>query len=255
MKIGIVGHGVMGELVAENAVNRGHEIGVIIDHAYENADYKNLAHLSLKDADKFDVLIDFSSPETVLENIKQACRLQKPLVMATTGWYEHLEKARKIVEKAGIGFMWGSNFSVGVNLFWQVLEQASSLLANQKDYDVFMHEFHHKRKKDSPSGTALTTAHKILANYPKKEKVITQTLDRPIAENELHVTSTRGGYVPGTHKVFFDSAFDTIEISHTARSREGFAIGAIMASEWLKDETGFYDFAKIFSKITNHLNQ
>lgn len=251
MRIGIVGYGVMGKLVAKAVLDRGHSIAAIVDHATSNAHYKNLAEITTEQASEIDVLIDFSSPETALENIQQACRLNKPIVMATTGWYEKLEEARDIVTKSGIGMVWGSNFSVGVNLFWQVLERASQLLANQNDYDVFVHEFHHKRKKDSPSGTAITTANKILANYPRKTKMITQTLDRAISEEELHVTSTRGGAVPGTHQVYFDSAFDTIEINHTARTRDGFAVGAVMAAEWIQNQNGFYAFDEIFNEIAN----
>lgn len=249
MKIAIVGYGVMGKLVAKAVLDRGHEIAAIIDHSTSNAHYKNLA--DMEQAEGIDVFIDFSAPETAMDNIKQACRLQKPLIMATTGWYEQLPDAQAMAEKAGIGLVWGSNFSVGVNMFWQVVERASQLLANQKEYDVFVHEFHHKRKKDSPSGTAITTAHKILENFPRKNQVITQTLDRAITEDELHVSSTRGGDVPGTHQVYFDSPFDTIEISHTARTREGFAVGAVMAAEWVKDKKGFYAFPEIFSQIIN----
>lgn len=136
-------------------------------------------------------------------------------------------------------------------MFWRLIEEASKLLSSQKEYDVFMHEFHHKRKKDSPSGTALTTAQKIIANFPRKTKIVADKLDRAIEENELHVSSTRGGDVPGTHEVYFDSPFDTIEITHTVRSREGFAVGSVLAAEWAKDKKGFYEFADICSAISS----
>lgn len=248
MNIGIIGYGVMGQLVEKAAKERGHDISVVIDP--ENGDFSFLADIDEEQLSKTDVFIDFSTPQAAQATLMAACKFKKPVVMATTGWYDKMDQFETLVKDHRIGFVWGSNFSVGVNLFWQVLEKASALFSKQNDYDVFTHEFHHKRKKDSPSGTALTTAQKILNNHNAKNKIVTERLDRAIEPNELHVSSTRGGSVPGTHQVYFDSAFDTIELSHTARTRDGFAIGSILAAEWVKDKTGFYAFDEIFDEIS-----
>ncbi len=147
--------------------------------------------------------------------------------------------------------IWGGNFSLGVNLFWKVIKQSTQIFDKfSNEYDILVHEFHHKNKIDSPSGTAIQTAQNIIDNSNHKNTMITEKLDRKRNENEIHVSSSRGGSIPGTHTVMFDSNYDTIEIVHTARSREGFAIGAILAAEKISSiPTGLHNFSEIFDSI------
>jgi 4-hydroxy-tetrahydrodipicolinate reductase len=153
-----------------------------------------------------------------------------------------------MVEKGGTGLLYGSNFSVGVHLFYRVIAAATRLIDRVEDYDVLALEMHHRRKKDSPSGTALSLAQLILENSGKKSKVVTERLDRAIEPDELHVASARGGSLPGVHRVIYDSPADSIEISHSARNRGGFALGAVLAAEWLENRTGLYRIEDFFDE-------
>lgn len=209
----------------------------IIDPYETHATHQKIDKESLKNTD---VCIDFSNPKGALENIKQCAENKKNLVMATTGWYEKIEEAKDIVLKNDIGFIYGSNFSLGVNVFFEIVKQAARLINKTQEYDTFVHEFHHKKKKDSPSGTALTIGKILLGSIERKKILVTETLNREIKEEELHITSTRGGDIPGTHSVYFDSPFDTIELKHTARGRNGFALGALECAKWLHGKKGFF---------------
>jgi len=237
MNIAIIGYGKMGHIVEQIAIKKGLNIRAIIDPIAEGATHKEINEESLKDVD---VCIEFSLPEVAVENVKQIAALKKNLVLATTGWYDKVEEVKKIVEEAGIGFIYASNFSIGVNAFCKVLEKAAQVFNNIEDYDVLAYELHHNRKKDSPSGTAKTLGEVLINNIERKKKLVYEMLDRKIEADELHFASVRGGDVPGTHVIAFDSPADTIELKHTARSREGFALGAVMAAEWLKDKQGFF---------------
>ncbi len=171
------------------------------------------------------------------------------LVMGTTGWYDEMTRVREIVEDSGIGFLWASNFSIGVHMFWKVLEEASKQFAKFPEYDVFGHEFHHNMKADSPSGTAKSTAEIVLKNSPGKKEISYETQHEKVSPETLHFSSTRGGKIPGTHSVYFDSAADTVEITHTARSREGFASGALRCAQWLNGKTGFFTIEDYLTSI------
>lgn len=237
MEITIIGYGKMGHEIERLAKEKGFKITSIIDPISDNATHRNINKESLKDAD---VVIDFTHPSTVVENIKKVCSFGKNMVVGTTGWYDQMDEVKKIIEKAGIGFIWSGNFSVGVNIFFRMIENASKLMDKFSDYDAFVHEFHHNQKADSPSGTAVMIGNILKENLKRKDTIVTEELKRKIKPNELHISSTRCGTIPGTHIVGFDSKADSIELKHTAKGREGFAIGALMAAEWIKNKKGFF---------------
>ena len=229
MKIALIGYGAMGKLIATLAENKNHEITVIIDEADANLSSEELAE-KLK---VVDVAIDFTTAEAVQRNVK-ACVLAKiPLVEGTTGWNaQHTEIEQFIKENDG-AFVFGANFSIGVNLFYRIADFASELFAKFDDYEAFIEEQHHSRKKDAPSGTALKLKELIAKHITK----------------DFSVSATRAGNIPGTHRVGFDGAADQILLEHTARSREGFASGAILAAEWIVGRTGFYEFTDVMDII------
>jgi len=240
MNIAIIGYGKMGQEIEK--VAKDEEINVIstIDPNNSAAKFSQINMESLKNVD---VCIDFTVPNTVVDNIKEVSRLGVNMVVGTTGWYDNLDKVRQIVEDASIGFIYSSNFSIGVNIFFRIVEEASKIVNNIEDYDIYSYELHHKRKIDSPSGTARVIGNIIMKNVDRKSKVVYGNLNRKIKSNELHIGSIRGGYIPGTHIVGFDSEVDTIELKHTARSKKGFAIGAVIAAKWLKDKKGFFEIS------------
>lgn len=243
MRILLSGYGSMGKEIEKILISRGHTLAGIIDPVVEGA-HKEISAAVLADAD---VVIDFSSPSAVLKNCEAYAKGNTPVVFGTTGWEDKRDQIREMIEKSGIGFVWGSNFSIGAHMLFKIAAYASAMINAVPEYDILVHELHHKRKKDSPSGTAITLAEKILAANNRKTEIVTQCLDRRIEDHELHVSSTRGGEIPGIHTVYLDSLADTIEITHSARSRSGFALGAVMAAEWVKDKHGFLsvdDFIK-----------
>ena len=248
MKISIIGYGKMGHEIERVAKARGIGIASVIDPNEKSASHHEINENSVKDAD---VVIDFSVPAAVAKNVMTVSSLGKNMVVGTTGWYDSLDEVKDIVRKNGIGFIYSPNFSIGVNLFFKIAEESSKLLNKTNDYDVFVYEGHHNQKVDSPSGTAKALGDIILKNIRRKTKLVFDKLDRKILPEELHVASFRAGYIPGTHVVGFDSEADTIELKHSARSRAGFALGAVMAAEWVKGKKGFFtmqDFMTDFFK-------
>lgn len=234
MKIAIVGYGRMGHEIEAAAKARGHNI-VTIDSVVK-ADFSEVNEKSLKGVD---VAIDFTVPDAALENAKIYSKLKINTVMGTTGWYNQMSTMKSNVKN--IGFIWSGNFSIGVNMFFRIIDAASKIANKVDSYDVLGYELHHRGKADSPSGTAKMLADIILKNVKRKKRLAVDKLDRKIAEDELHFASIRGGSIPGTHTVILDSNADTIELTHTARGRSGFATGAVMAAEWLKGKKGFYN--------------
>jgi 4-hydroxy-tetrahydrodipicolinate reductase len=230
MKIALIGYGAMGKLIRTLAENKNHEIAVVIDETHANLNAEDLAE-KLKAAE---VAIDFSTAEAVKRNL-QACLLADvALVEGTTGWNAEKDAIKSLVEQSNGAFVFGANFSVGVNLFYRITDFASELFAKFEDYGVFIEERHHKRKKDAPSGTAL-----------KLKEIVAEHI-----KNDFSVTSSRAGNIPGTHIVGFDGNADTVELIHTARSREGFAAGAILAAEWIVGKKGFYEFTDVMDEIS-----
>jgi len=189
-----------------------------------------------------DVVIDFTSPEIVMNDIRTIAKAGKNMVVGTTGWQEHLPEVEKIVRDSGIGLIYGQNFSIGANIFFRAVANATKLFSAFKEYDVSGFEIHHAGKKDSPSGTALRTAQEILQNSKIKTTLQTARLDRKIRPEELHFASVRGGVNPGFHKVIFDSSADEVSISHSAHNRQGFARGAILAAEFIHGKKGLFTF-------------
>ena len=243
MKIAIVWYGRMGEVVEKYVKQRGHEIAIIIDPK-KGTKKEDLLWV------QFDVIIEFSVPEFALENMQFYAKNNMKVIMATTGWYEHIEEIKTIFNNSKWAILWSGNFSLGVHIFWKIIEQASKLINKFDDYDIFGHEFHHNKKADSPSGTAINTAHIILKNVERKKTLITEELsNRPIKPEELHFSSTRGGSIPWIHSVYFDSAFDTIKIDHSARSRDGFALGSVICAEWIQDKNGYFEISDFMKEL------
>ncbi len=244
LNIALIGYGKMGHVVEEICQQKGINIVAIIDPAAQGATAKEISAESIG---KADVCIDFSSANNVVSNVEKIAALKKNIVMATTGWNDQLPKVREIVQKNGIGFIYAGNFSIGVNAFYRIAAKAGQVFNSLEDYDVLSYELHHNRKKDSPSGTAKEIGNILLQNFTRKKKLVFDRLDRQICPDELHIASVRGGDIPGTHVIDFDSSADTIELKHTARNRNGFASGALMAAKWLQGKKGFFtidDFMK-----------
>lgn len=240
MNIALVGYGKMGRMIEAAAIARGHTITCRIDPNASQADAPGIEEAGAG-LDKADVVIEFSNPTVVLANIRALIARGKTVVVGTTGWHDHLGELAPLVEEAGIGFLWSSNFSLGVNLFYKIAQEAARLFDPHPEYDVGGWEAHHNRKADSPSGTAKTLVERVLASMTRKTTPVYETLtDRPPEAHELHFPSLRLGSVPGTHSIFFDAGADTIELTHTARSREGFASGAVLAAEWLSTKRGVF---------------
>lgn len=237
MKIALIGYGAMGQRVRAISEERGHEIVSIIDTSSPDATAQDINTNSLNSAD---VAIDFSSPKSALDNIQKTTEAGVNMVVGTTGWYDQLDRAREIVEQSNIGLLWSSNFSIGVNVYYKIMESAAKLINQFDEYDMWGHEIHHHNKADSPSGTAKTLEKILLDNIERKTAVVEEKLDRKIEPNEIHFSSTRGGPVNFSHTIGFDSAADTISITHTARNRDGYVLGAIKAAEWLDGKKGFY---------------
>ena len=238
MNIAIIGYGKMGKMIEQVAKSRGHTVAAIVDSHSRDATNSEISEEALKDAD---VVLDFTRPDAVVENVKKVASLKKNMAVGTTGWYDKLEEVKKVVDESGIGFIYSSNFSVGVNIFFKIVEEASKLIDKVPEYDAFGYELHHNQKADSPSGTARTTAEILAANIGRKKKINYGFINRRIRPEELHFASVRAGTIPGTHVVGFDSEADTIELKHTARSRAGFALGAVLAAEWLNGKRGFFE--------------
>ena len=233
MKIGLIGYGAMGRLVGDLAVARGHEVNLKIDIGDAGQSVADLAgRLSA-----CEVAIDFSIGDAVPKHTEASARAQVPLVVGTTGWLAQLDRVRQTVEQHEGALIYGANFSVGVQVFYRIAAHAAELFRGLTDYDGFIEEAHHKRKRDAPSGTAL-----------KLEEIVKHNLAR-----DIPVSSTRSGYIPGTHRLGFDSVADQIRITHVARSREGFAAGALMAAEWIAGRKGVYEFSEVFDEIVASL--
>ena len=236
MNLALIGYGKMGKEVELVAKEKGEKIIKIFTR--EN----NMACLGLtKDSlSGVDVCIDFSTPAVVFDNIVAVANCGKNIVVGTTGWYDKLDQVKKLVKEKKIGFLYASNFSLGVNLFSQIVMDAAHMFDKYSDYDISLTEIHHRGKADSPSGTALSLGSVILQTMKRKSELLHETSHGRIKPHELHVTSTRVGHFAGKHTVMFDSEFDTIELVHTAKHRRGYALGAIVAAEWLKGKKGFY---------------
>ncbi|MEO5910670.1 MAG: 4-hydroxy-tetrahydrodipicolinate reductase [Pelobium sp.] len=244
MKLALLGYGKMGKMIESIALDRGHEVVLIID---EN-NSQDMTAENLKNAD---VAIDFSTPHSVLANIEACINARLPLIVGTTGWYGHLQQVKDSCLAANSTVMYGSNFSVGVNVFFQINQQVAKMMNKfAGQYDVGMEEIHHIHKLDSPSGTAITIAEDIIQEFDNKsEWVDVKSQEEPVTVHppqHLIIESYREGEVPGTHAVIYDSDVDRIELKHVAHGRQGFALGAVIAAEWLKGKSGFYSVKDMY---------
>lgn len=230
MNILLLGYGKMGKIIGEIAESRGH-------HIVGKINIENRAELSELDGSAIDVAIEFSQPDAAFENIKWAINRKIPVVSGTTGWLDKKKAIETLTIEKGTAFFYASNFSIGVNIFFRVNRFLATLMKDQEDYKVSMEEIHHTEKKDAPSGTAITLAEAILEENPNL-KNWKSAEDVVSGENELIITSKRVDPAPGTHIIRYESGIDTIEICHTAHSRKGFALGAMLVAEWIKDKNG-----------------
>ena len=224
MKIALLGYGKMGKIVEKLAVKKGHTIVSRINQ-----------YSSKEEILKADIAIEFSTPQSAVSNIKFCLENNIPIVSGTTGWLAHYDKMIKLCENRNGSFIYASNFSIGVNLFFSINEYVSNLMEPWKDYQVSIEEVHHNQKLDTPSGTAVTLAEEIIRNSDKKNWELNGTE----AEN-INITAKRINDIKGTHIINYDSNIDTISIKHEAHSRDGFALGAILAAEWLADKKGIF---------------
>jgi len=224
MKIALIGYGVMGQLVAAEARKAGDEIGAVFTSKESALTEKLQGH---------DVAVDFSVGEAVLRNVEACARAKVALVEGTTGWKQHESAARQIIAEHSGAMVYGANFSIGVNVFYRIVKHAASLFAAVEGYAPFIEESHHNRKRDAPSGTAL-----------KLRDLMSEHLGL-----DIPTSSTRAGYIPGTHRVGFDSEADQVLLTHTARSRQGFASGALLAAHWIAGRTGVFEFGEVMDEI------
>ncbi|MGY0392874.1 4-hydroxy-tetrahydrodipicolinate reductase [Bizionia sp. KMM 8389] len=231
MKIALLGYGRMGQTIEKIALERGHEIVIKTN---DEAGY---------DITEADVAIDFSVPTAAFFNIVKCIKHGVPVISGTTGWLENYEKAKAICEEEKGAFIYASNFSLGVNIFFELNKQLAKMMANLDAYNVSMEEIHHTKKLDAPSGTAITLAESIIAEHPNYSdwNLVSNK------ENSIPITAKRVEDVPGTHTVSYNSPTDTINIEHIAHNREGFALGAVVAAEWLKDKTGIFSMKDVLN--------
>ena len=231
MKIALIGYGTMGRLVEAEATAAGHEVTTVVTSRQRDLKPDEL----LEQLEGNDVAIDFSAGEAVLRNIEACARAGVPLVEGTTGWKQHEQTARKIVAEYSGALVYGANFSIGVNLFYRIVARAAELFAHVDGYAPFIEEAHHMRKRDAPSGTALQLR-ELMAEH---------------LGPDIPTASTRAGYIPGTHRVGFDSEADEILLVHTARSRKGFASGALLAAQWIVGRKGVFQFADVVEDLVD----
>jgi 4-hydroxy-tetrahydrodipicolinate reductase len=235
MNIALIGYGKMGKAIEQIAVERGHTIVLKID-------FDNQQDLSKQNLQKADVAIEFTGPHSALNNVLKCLEYGIPLVCGSTGWLDKWADAKTVCENNNGSLLYASNFSVGVNLFFEINKYVAALMSNQAEYNISMEEIHHTQKKDAPSGTAITLAEQIMANNSLKTNWVNENANHI---NELPIISKRIDPAPGTHSIKYSSIIDDIEITHTAHSRTGFATGAVLAAEFLKGKKGIFSMKEV----------
>ena len=231
MKIALLGYGKMGKSIETIALNRNHTISLIVSDSNSDYDFSNS-----------DVAIDFSIPSVAVSNIKKAIDAGIPVISGTTGWLEQYQDVLDYCNSNNGTFLYASNFSLGVNIFFELNKRLSELMSNTSEYSTEIEEIHHTQKLDAPSGTAITLAEQIIENT----EYTNWTLDEP-KPNEIHIKAKRIENVPGTHEISYNSEIDSINIKHTAHSRQGFAMGAVIAAEWIKDKKGVFSMKDVLN--------
>ncbi|MEX0315040.1 MAG: 4-hydroxy-tetrahydrodipicolinate reductase [Allomuricauda sp.] len=231
MKVGLFGYGKMGKMIEHIAQQRGHQIVAKVDIDTKEVDYHNI-----------DVAIDFSTPDAAFDNITNCFKNNVPVISGTTGWLDNYEKAVDICKQNKGAFIYASNFSLGVNIFFELNSYLARMMSTLDQYKVSMEEIHHTQKLDAPSGTAITLAEGIIENTAYQDWKLDNS-----DENVIPIKSKREGTVPGTHTVNYESVVDSIEIKHTAHNREGFALGAVIAAEWIQKKTGIFSMKDVLN--------
>ncbi|SMC57374.1 4-hydroxy-tetrahydrodipicolinate reductase [Pedobacter africanus] len=244
MKIALLGYGKMGQIIERFALERGHD--VVLKISIDNTEDLTTANLA-----KADVAIDFSAPDAALGNIYACFDANVPVVVGTTGWYGQLQEVKNECLSRNNSLLYGSNFSIGVNLFFHINKVMAKLMNDYPAYEVQVEEIHHTQKLDSPSGTAMTIAEGIIEQMDRKTEWVNELVgaqfDDVVKKDQLLIESLRIENVPGTHTVLYSSEVDEIELKHTAHNRAGFALGAVVAAEWLQNKQGFFNIADIFN--------
>ena len=235
MKIALIGYGKMGRTIGELALERGHSIGLTID-------IDSAHNLTRENLERCDVAIEFTGPESAKNNIIRCFDYGIPVVSGSTGWLHNWEEVIDCCTRNSGSFLYASNFSVGVNLFFELNRFLARLMSKQKEYEVTLEEIHHTQKKDAPSGTAITLADQVMKEITRKDHWVNRPSQLP---GELSITSKRIDPAPGTHSVKYSSLIDDIEIIHTAHSRQGFALGAILAAEYIQDKKGIFNISEV----------
>jgi len=225
----------MGRAIGEIAEKRGHTISLVID-------LDNQSECTAENLAKADVAIEFTTPHTALENVKKCLLAGVPVVCGSTGWTDRLDEMKTLCAEQHGAFMYASNYSVGVNIFFELNKRLAALMASHPAYDVILEEVHHTQKKDAPSGTAITLAEQVLELLPRKKRWVNEISDNP---EDLEIISQREDPAPGTHHVKYSSVVDDIEIIHTAHNRTGFATGAVLAAEFLAGKKGFFTMKEV----------
>jgi 4-hydroxy-tetrahydrodipicolinate reductase len=237
MKIALLGYGKMGKAIEAIALQKGHDIVLKID-------LDNASDFTKEKLQKADVAIEFTSPHTAYDNIKKAIGFGVPVVSGSTGWTERINEIEKFCLENKGAFLYASNFSVGVNIFFEINKKLAAMMASHSEYNVNMEEIHHTEKKDAPSGTAITLAEQILERVPSKKNWINEESG---TATDLSIVSRRIDPAPGTHSIRYSSPVDDIEIIHTAHNRKGFASGAVLAAEFIKGKTGIFSMKDVLS--------
>lgn len=235
MQIAIIGYGKMGHMIEEVALQRGHEVVVKIN-------IENTEDFTKENISKADVAIEFTGPSTAYDNIKKCIDFGVPVVSGSTGWNSRLDEMKDYIKGKKGSFLHTSNFSIGVNIFFEVNKLLAKLMASHPEYDIALKEIHHTAKLDAPSGTAVTLAQQVLANVPRKVNWVNNRSEKP---EELSIISERIDPAPGTHFVKYTSEIDDIEIIHTAHNRKGFALGAVQAAEYISDKKGIFSMQEV----------
>ncbi|HEY1020210.1 MAG TPA: 4-hydroxy-tetrahydrodipicolinate reductase [Sediminibacterium sp.] len=230
MRIALIGYGKMGKAIESIALEKGHEVVITID-------LNNAADLNKENMAKADVAIEFTGPHSAFANVMKCLEIGIPLVCGSTGWLEHWNEVKSFCEKQNGTLIYASNYSIGVNLFFELNTRLAKLMSGYPEYNVVMEEIHHTQKKDAPSGTAITLAEQVLANIPSKKIWVNHPTQNP---EELEIISERIDPAPGTHKIKYASSVDDIEIIHTAHNRTGFAGGAVLAAEFAMNKKGIF---------------
>jgi len=237
MKIALIGYGKMGHAIEQIASDKGHEIALRIG-------IENLEDFTLENVAKADVAIEFTSPHSAAENIKKCIEAGVAVVCGSTGWLQQLEEIKKNVTEKNGAFLYASNFSIGVNLFFELNNFLAKLMSKHENYHVMLEETHHTQKRDAPSGTAITLAEQVMANIKTKKHWVNHISDN---ETELEIISERIDPAPGTHKIKYSSSIDDIEITHTAHNRQGFASGAVLAAEFIYGKKGIFSMKDVLN--------